>query len=233
MSVSEYIKQYDVATESELEKFDKFAELLFETNKKFNLTALTDDKDSALLHFYDSLTVRSVLPKTEDLSLIDIGCGAGFPSMPLAITLPSCNFTMMDSTAKKLAFIDDSAKELGLSNVKTLTGRAEEFSTKSEYREMFDVGLARGVARLNILAELVLPFVKVGGLFVAMKGRGALEEVEEAEKGIAILGGAIETVTPAPIPETERIHNLVVVRKVAPTPKQYPRQYGRIAKKPL
>ena len=134
MSVSEYIKQYDVATDSELEKFDKFAELLFETNKKFNLTALTDDKDSALLHFYDSLTVRSVLPKTEDLSLIDIGCGAGFPSMPLAITLPSCNFTMMDSTAKKLAFIDDSAKELGLSNVKTLTGRAEEFSTKSEYR---------------------------------------------------------------------------------------------------
>ena len=233
MSVSEYIKQYGVATEGELEKFDRFAELLVETNKKFNLTALTDDKDAALLHFYDSLTVRKALPSLEGLSLIDIGCGAGFPSMPLAITMPSCSFTMLDSTAKKLTFISESADTLGLTNVKTLVGRAEEFSTKKEYRETFDVGLARGVARLNILAELVLPFVKVGGVFVAMKGRGALEEVEEAKKGIELLGGTVDSIIPAPIPETDRVHNLVLVRKTAPTPLQYPRQFGRISKKPL
>lgn len=233
MSVSEYIKQYEIATEPELQKFDEFATLLVETNKKFNLTALTDDKDSALLHFYDSLSVRSALPTLEGLRIIDIGCGAGFPSMPLAITMPSCSFTMLDSTAKKLTFISESADSLGLSNVATLVGRAEEYSTKKEYRETFDVGLARGVARLNILAELVIPFVKVGGVFVAMKGRGALEELEEARKGIEILGGEIDKVIPVPIPETDRVHNLVVVRKITHTPTQYPRQFGRISKKPL
>lgn len=233
MSVSEYIKQYGVATADELQKFDKFAELLVETNKKFNLTALTDDKDSALLHFYDSLSVRQALPRLDGLKLIDIGCGAGFPSMPLAITMPKSSFTMLDSTAKKLTFIADSARELGLDNVSTLTGRAEEYSTKKEYRETFDVGLARGVARLNILAELVLPFVKVGGLFVAMKGKGALEELNEAENGIRILGGEIDKLIPVPIPDTDRVHNLVVVRKIAITPTQYPRQFGRISKKPL
>ena len=233
MSVSEHLKQYGVATERELEQFDSFAKLLVETNKKFNLTALTDDKDAALLHFYDSLSVRQALPCHDGLTLIDVGCGAGFPSMPLAITMPDCQFTMMDSTAKKLTFISESAAALGLSNVKTLVGRAEEFSTKNEYRESFDVGLARGVARLNILAELVLPFVKVGGSFVAMKGRGALEEVEEAKNGIAVLGGKLETVIPVAIPETDRVHNLVVIKKIAPTPPQYPRQFGRISKKPL
>ncbi|MBP3388190.1 MAG: 16S rRNA (guanine(527)-N(7))-methyltransferase RsmG [Clostridia bacterium] len=233
MSVSEHLKQYGVATERELEQFDSFAKLLVETNKKFNLTALTDDKDAALLHFYDSLSVRQALPCRDGLTLIDVGCGAGFPSMPLAITMPCCQFTMMDSTAKKLTFISESAAALGLSNVKTLVGRAEEFSTKQEYRESFDVGLARGVARLNILAELVLPFVKVGGSFVAMKGRGALEEVEEAKNGIAVLGGKLEAVIPVAIPETDRVHNLVVIKKIAPTPPQYPRQFGRISKKPL
>ena len=112
-------------------------------------------------------------------------------------------------------------------------GRAEEFSTKQEYRESFDVGLARGVARLNILAELVLPFVKVGGSFVAMKGRGALEEVEEAKNGIAVLGGKLEAVIPVAIPETDRVHNLVVITKIAPIPPPDPRQFGRISKKPL
>ena len=233
MSVSEYIKQYTALTDGELERFDKFAELLVETNKKFNLTALTDDRDMALLHFYDSLTVRRALTLTDGAEVIDIGCGAGFPSMPLAITTPNCKFTMMDSTAKKLTFISESARTLGLTNVTTLTGRAEEFSVKPEHREKYDVGLARGVARLNILSELVLPFVKVGGVFVAMKGSRATEELDEAKKGIATLGGEVEKVIPVEIPETDRVHNLIVIRKVAPTPTQYPRQYAKISKKPL
>lgn len=233
MSVSEYIRQYDALTEGELEKFDAFADMLVETNKKFNLTALTDDKDMALLHFYDSLTVRQAITPNDGAKLIDIGCGAGFPSMPLAITMQNCNFTMMDSTAKKLTFISESARTLGLTNVTTLTGRAEEFSVKPEYREKYDVGLARGVARLNILAELVLPFVKVGGVFVAMKGSRAAEELEEALHGIDLLGGALGRVIPVAIPETDRVHNLIVIRKIAPTPGKYPRQYTKIAKKPL
>lgn len=233
MRVSEYLRQYVTLTDAELEKFDAFADMLVETNKKFNLTALTDDKDMALLHFYDSLTVRLALTFTDGAELIDIGCGAGFPSMPLAITTPNCKFTMMDSTAKKLTFISESARTLGLTNVTTLTGRAEEFSVKPEYREKYDVGLARGVARLNILSELVLPFVKVGGAFVAMKGSRAAEELEEAKGGIVKLGGEVEKVIPVAIPETDRVHNLIVIRKTAPTPAQYPRQYAKMAKKPL
>lgn len=214
---------------AEGDKADKFAILLDELlafNAITNLTAITEPYEVALRHFADSLTVVPYIP--EGASVIDVGCGGGFPTLPLAIARPDLTITALDSTAKKLVFVENMAKKLSL-NVKTLAARAEEIPA---CRERFDVATSRAVARMNLLSELCLPLVKVGGEFVAMKGASGNEELDEAKNGIETLGGRVREVNAFTLASAgERV--IIAVDKVTPTPPLYPRPWGKIKKKPL
>lgn len=209
-----------------LEKFDILLDELLKFNAVTNLTAITDPYEVALRHFADSLTVAKKLP--EGARVVDVGCGGGFPTLPLAIVRPDLAITALDSTAKKLVFVDNMAKKLSLS-IETLAARAEEIP---HLRESFDASVSRAVARMNLLTELCLPLVKVGGIFVAMKGASGMEELDEARSGIEKLGGeVIEADAFSLASAGERV--LVSVKKTAPTPSAYPRPWGKIKKKPL
>ncbi|MBQ7048137.1 MAG: 16S rRNA (guanine(527)-N(7))-methyltransferase RsmG [Clostridia bacterium] len=216
-------------TEECAEKLGIIGKRLQEENKKYNLTALTSDEDIAVLHFADCLQ----LVKAVDFSgkkTVDIGCGGGFPSLVIAAAEPSASVCALDSTAKKLTFVAETAAAAGMDNIQIMTGRAEELV--KEVRESFDIAVSRGVSRLNILAELCLPYVKVGGLFAAMKGGGGREEAEEAEKGILRLGGKLKEIIPSPVKGGED-HCVIIIEKLRHTPTEYPRQYNRIKKQPL
>lgn len=214
---------------AEGEKGEKFAVLFDELiafNNVTNLTAITECEEVALRHFADSLTAADKIPV--GATVIDVGCGGGFPTLPLAIARPDLAITALDSTAKKLVFVENMARKLSL-NVKTLAARAEEIP---ECREIFDIATSRAVARMNLLTELCLPLVKVGGKFVAMKGASGKEELAEAEAGITKLGGAVTGIDAFTLLSAgERV--IITVDKVAPTPSAYPRPWGKIKKKPL
>ncbi|MBQ4317119.1 MAG: 16S rRNA (guanine(527)-N(7))-methyltransferase RsmG, partial [Clostridia bacterium] len=205
---------------------------LRETNEVMNLTALTDEKGVGLLHFWDSLTLLDT-NLFENASVIDIGCGGGFPSLPLALCAKNCEITSNDATAKKLSYVLETAKKAGINNLKTLCGRAEELSHEKEYREKYDIAVARGVARLNVLSEWCMPFVKVGGYFVAMKGEKGKEEADEAKTAISLLGGELVDILNIKVPEFDYLHTLVIIKKTKNTPKDYPRKNSLIKKKPL
>lgn len=231
MTVKELTKQHSPLplTEAALEKLDTVARRLKEENKKYNLTALTADEDIAILHFADCLHLAAALDM-KGKTLVDVGCGGGFPSLVLAAAEPEAKISALDSTAKKLTFVAETAALCGMEGISILCGRAEELV--KDRRESFDIAVSRGVSRLNILAELCLPYVKVGGLFAAMKGAGGKDEAAEAEKGIVRLGGKLKSILPAPIPGGED-HCIVIIEKLRPTPAEYPRQYAKIKSKPL
>ena len=208
------------------EKFAILFDELIAFNNITNLTAITECEEVALRHFADSLTVADKIPA--GATVIDVGCGGGFPALPLAIARPDLAITALDSTAKKLVFVENMAKKLSL-NVKTLAARAEEIP---ECREGFDIATSRAVARMNLLTELCLPLVKVGGEFIAMKGASGKEELLEAEGGITKLGGTVTDVDAFTLQSAgERV--IVTVKKTSPTPSAYPRPWGKIKKKPL
>ena len=233
MSFSELTKKYRATlTDSQCSSLDIIGNCLRDKNEVMNLTALTDEKGVGLLHFWDSLTLLDT-NLFKNKSVIDIGCGGGFPSLPLALCASDCVITSNDATAKKLAYVAETAEKAGISNLKTLCGRAEELSQKAEYRENYDIAVARGVARLNVLAEWCMPFVKVGGHFVAMKGEKGREEAEEAKKAISLLGGELVNIIDVKVPEFDYLHTLVVIRKTKQTSKIYPRRNSQIQKKPL
>ena len=214
------------------ETFHKLFVSLTETNKLYNLTAGTDETGVATLHFCDSLFAVKYIES--GAKVLDIGCGAGFPSLPIAITRPDVSVLAVDSTAKKTEFSRKFAAENNLSNFTSLAARAEDLA-KTEKRENFDLVTARAVARLNVLAELTLPFVKVGGYFLAMKGSAGEDEYKEAEKGIKELGGKLEKteVKELIFPDGKQGRTLILIKKVCPTPEKYPRMYSKILKKPL
>lgn len=209
---------------------EKFSGLLLEKNQVMNLTAITEPKDVAALHLLDSLSLVPLLGPGAG-SVVDVGTGAGFPGMPLALALPGCQVTLLDSLGKRVAFLEEAAETLGLGNVTCIHARAEEFA--GEKRESFDWAVSRAVAALPVLCELCLPLVKVGGRFAAMKSVGTDEEIAAAGSAIAKLGGRLEQVTDYTIPTTQVVHRLVVVEKVSPTPKKYPRRFAQIKKQPL
>ncbi len=219
--------------ETKLEKFSKLYTALVETNKLFNLTAVTSPEGVASLHFADSLTACEFIPK--GASVADIGCGAGFPSLPIAIVRPDLTIKAIDSTAKKTEFSAKFAHDNGINNFSSLTGRAEELANSPKYREKFDFVTARAVARLNILAELTLPLVKTGGYFLAMKGVLGEEEWSEAKNGVKILGGELVDIREKTLitDRDEQKRTLILIKKTTATPKNYPRQYSKITKKPL
>ncbi|MBR6783754.1 MAG: 16S rRNA (guanine(527)-N(7))-methyltransferase RsmG [Clostridia bacterium] len=233
MSYSEITKKYRASlSESECKALDIIGERLCETNKVMNLTALTDERGVGLLHFWDSLTlIDTELFKGK--RVIDVGCGGGFPSLPLALCASDCVITSNDATAKKLTYVAETARAAGINNLKTLCGRAEELGVCPEHREKYGIAVARGVARLNILCEWCMPFVEVGGYFVAMKGEKGREEADEAKKAISTLGGELVDIINITVPEFEYLHTLVIIKKVKATPKNYPRKNSQIQKKPL
>ncbi|MBR5746877.1 MAG: 16S rRNA (guanine(527)-N(7))-methyltransferase RsmG [Clostridia bacterium] len=232
--INAYLQKYlPGLTAAEREKLCAVARLLAEKNKVMNLTAITDEKGIALLHIYDSLSLLQTGLFAPGRKIIDIGCGGGFPSLPLAVCLPECEITANDSTAKKLDFVRGVAQSTGLLNLKTLCGRAEELAHATELRGAFDIAVSRGVARLNVLCEWCLPFVKTGGCFVAMKGEKGKEEAAEAQNAIAALGGGMVNIINITIPEYEYRHTLCVIKKLRETPQEYPRANGRIRKNPL
>lgn len=204
-----------------------FGEAVVRQNEVMNLTAITEPDQVAKLHLLDSLSVV----KTADLAgkrLIDVGCGAGFPGVPVKIACPEAKVTLLDSLGKRMAWLEQILPELGV-EAECVTARAEEFAAKR--REQYDYATSRAVARLNILLELTAPFVKVGGALLAMKGAAAREELAEAKNAIAKLGLKLETVADYPMDGTA--HSVIVLRKVKPTPPQYPRRYAKIKQSPL
>ena len=216
------------------EKFNILSQLLVRENAKYNLTAIKDEGLILSLHFADCLLGMEYIPS--GANVIDVGCGGGFPTLPLAIVRGDLSVTAMDSTEKKLGFVDLVCRELGLKNVKTLVGRAEDHGKDVKYREKFDVACARGVSRLNILSELCLPFVRVGGRFLAMKGAMGAEEYKEAAVGIKKLGGGTGELFSKKLyvnASEEQDRCFVVVEKVEKTPDSYPRMYSKIKNKPL
>lgn len=211
------------------DKADAFNVLLsdlFSVNESMNLTAITEPRDAIIRHVIDSLTVADKIPAGAEV--IDVGCGGGFPTLPLAIARPDLVFTALDSTAKKLTFVDAMARKLSL-NVTTLAKRAEEIP---ECRERFDICVSRAVARMNLLVELCLPQVKVGGRLIAMKAQSGEEELKEALGGIAKLGGKVVSADAFTLPDAGERY-LITVEKIFPTPAAYPRPWGKIKKKPL
>lgn len=218
---------------SKSELFFLLTERLLTENEKYNLTAITDPKKIILNHYADCALLGKIIPK--GARIIDVGCGAGFPSLPLAIVRPDISILAMDSTAKRIAYVSESASILGLSNVEAVAMRAEDAAKLSEYRESFDYATARAVAEMRILCELCLPFVKVGGAMLAMKGKNAEFELSAAKKAISMLGGEgakCESVT-LKGSEEDFTHPIITVKKKAKTPASYPRAYAQISKKPL
>jgi len=215
--------------EDVLARFRCYYDTLEEKNKVMNLTAITGEDDSARKHFLDCAAPLLLFPMA-GARVIDVGTGAGFPGLPLRILEPNMKLTLLDSLQKRIGFLAEVCTALGFSDVECVHARAEECG---ERREMYDYALSRAVARLNILAELCLPYVKVGGAFLALKGPAVTEELSEAGKAIAALGGKVERVFDYAVPGEELRHNVVVIRKVSHTPKQYPRRFSMIKKSPL
>lgn len=209
---------------------EAFSALLLERNQVMNLTAITEPRDVAALHLLDSLALVG-LAGLERQSVVDVGTGAGFPGVPLAIAVPGLHVTLLDSLGKRVDFLQESCGALGLGNVRCVHGRAEEFALK--HREGFDVAVSRAVAALPVLCELCLPMVKVGGRFLAMKSSHTEEEISQAKAGISLLGGRITAVKDYGIPTTDVTHRLIVVEKLSPTPRKYPRRFAQIKKQPL
>ena len=214
------------------EKFDKYRELLTEYNKVMNLTAIVEREEIEEKHFLDSVTLQLSGKLFEGCSLIDIGAGAGFPSLPIKISRNDIDVTMLDSLNKRVGFLNVVIDELGLKGIKAVHARAEEAGKNKDYREKFDIATARAVADLSVLAEYALPFVKVGGFFVAMKGTAPSDEVNRAKAAIKKLGGAVREVKEITLP-SEINHTLVIIEKVSNTPNAYPRKAGKPAKEPL
>ena len=216
--------------EPALRRFRRYYELLTEWNRVMNLTAISGEEDTARLHFLDCAALAE-LTELDGKRAIDVGTGAGFPGLVLKILCPELELTLLDSLDKRVRFLSTVCEELGFPDVCCLHARAEE--APAELRQSFDLACSRAVARLNLLAELCLPFVKVGGLFVAMKGPEVTEELREAEAGIRLLGGQVEQVAEYAVPGTDLRHNAVLIRKISDTPKKYPRKWGQMKKQPL
>ena len=208
----------------------RYADLLVEKNKVMNLTAITEPVDIATLHFLDSVAMLT-LADLKGKKMADIGTGAGFPGMPLRIVEPSIRLTLLDSLNKRIDFLKEVCDDLGLSDVECIHGRAEEFTVG--HRESYDIVTSRAVANLQMLSELCLPLVKVGGYFLSMKSVDSEQEVNDAKNAIKTLGGRIEKVVDYTIPGTEVQHRLIFIKKMQETPKKYPRAFAKIKKNPL
>ena len=217
----------------QLTMLDRYTTLLMKANESFNLTAISDRGEILRKHVLDSLfAVKHI--EAGASSLVDVGTGAGLPGIPLTVAIPHLSTTLLDSTEKKVRFLGESIVQMGLdTRARAVVGRAEVLGRSREHRECYDVAISRAVARLNVLAEFCLPFVRVGGTFLALKGPAVTEELAEANHALKALGGDIASVAEWTLPGGGEIRSIVTVRKIRPTPDVYPRRIGLPAKKPL
>ncbi len=216
--------------EGKAEQLAEFARLVLERNRVMNLTAITDEADFARLHLLDSAALLTVAP-FDGRRVVDVGTGAGFPGVPLRILCPTIKLTLLDGTRKRVDFLREACDALGPDGVECVHARAEELA--AERRETYDLAVSRAVAGLNVLCELCLPLVRVGGSFLAMKSTRSDGEQRDAARAVETLGGRIARVVDYAIPSSDVTHRVVVIEKTRPTPPKYPRPYGQIRKKPL
>ena len=220
-------------TEDQVNKFVIYKSLLKEWNQKINITSIEDDEEIDIKHFLDSLTPINTGLFKEKVKVIDIGTGGGFPGMPLKIYKEDIEVVLLDSLNKRINYLNEVIKSLNLTDISAVHGRAEDFGQNKDYREKFDIAVSRAVASLNILSEYCLPFVKVGGYFISMKGQDVEEEMKESSKAISILGGRVEKKVDVTIPNSDITHSLIIIKKIKETPTKYPRNAGKPKKNPL
>ena len=220
--------------DDKIDKLITFYEMVVEKNKVMNLTGITEFDEFVEKHFLDSLILAKAYPDiSKSRFVIDVGTGAGFPGIPLAIFYNNSRFVLLDSLNKRINFINEVISALSLGNVETISGRAEDYGKDLLYREQFDLCITRAVAEINLLSEYTLPFVKVGGHCIPYKSSDINEELDNGRNAISILGGEIDDVIKVQIPDTDYERSLVVISKVEPTPDKYPRKAGTPKKKPL
>ena len=222
-----------ILTDEQKKQFDKFYELLVEWNKVMNLTGITDYEEVNEKHFVDSLSIVKAINLANIETVIDVGTGAGFPGIPLKIAFPHLKVVLLDSLNKRINFLNEVITVLGLTNIKTIHGRAEDYAKQTEYREKFDLCVSRAVANLSTLSEYCLPYVDIDGMFIPYKSGEIDEEVEKSKKAVQILGGKLENVVKFQLPGTEIGRSFVKIKKVKNTTKKYPRKAGLPAKEPL
>lgn len=232
MDFKQKLEEYNIEINDEqIEKFDLYMKLLLEWNEKINLTAITEKDDIILKHFVDSLTILKYVDKRD--KIIDIGTGAGFPGIPIKIMNEKANITLLDSLNKRINFLNIVINELKLDNIVAIHGRAEELARNKAHREKYDVAVSRAVANLSTLTEYMLPFVKVGGKCICMKGANVKEEIDKAKNAIKKLGGQIEIVDNFYLSENDNERNIVIIKKIKETEHKYPRKAGIPSKEPL
>lgn len=235
-----------ILSEHQIEQFIDYYELLEEWNSFMNLTAITDFDEVLKKHFIDSLSIVKALGNAEkydflnrdsdnalDMSIIDIGTGAGFPGIPLKIVFPNLSITLLDSLQKRIKFLDEVILKLELKNINTIHGRAEDYSKPDKLREKYDICVSRAVANLSTLSEYCLPFVKIGGKFISYKSEKLTIELTEAEKAITVLGGKVTSQTDYMLPNSDIYRNLLIIDKIKQTPDKFPRKAGLPAKEPI
>ena len=230
--IYDYFKKINIElNQKQIEDFLTYKDILVQWNKVMNLTGITETKEVVIKHFADSVTALEIAD-FKNKTVIDVGTGAGFPGLPLKIAEPSINLTLLDSLTKRLNFLEEVCNKID-TKANFVHGRAEDLGKDLNFREKYDIALSRAVAPLNILAEFDLPFVKVGGLMIALKGPSAYEEIENAKSAITELGGEISLVKEVNLPDTDLKHNIVVIKKIKNTPEKYPRRAKKIERNPL
>ncbi|MBU5668462.1 16S rRNA (guanine(527)-N(7))-methyltransferase RsmG [Peptoniphilus sp. MSJ-1] len=231
MKLIDYFKDYDLDTKN-IDKFEEYKRLILEYNEHTNLTRITEEDEFNVKHFLDSLSILKSGVIKEGLKIIDIGTGAGFPGMPVKIYNENLEITLLDSLRKRIDFLNGVIEKLKLDNIIAVHERAEEAARNEKYREKYDIALSRAVANLATLSEYTLGFVKVGGYFISQKGPEYKEEIKEAENAIKTMGAEISDIIKVNLPD-EIDHYLIVIKKIKPTPKKYPRGGGKPRKQPL